>query len=455
MNQLEVGLASLAGIAALVGFLLSPKRTSPVTGKGLGAYAFVLLVVLAVASGLTTLGKGQEVLGNQMLLATWLIVLPVMALLFLDRVREPALSVHAGVAGLVLLFGGQMIEARPLAMVAFGAVSALVAYGIQSLRPLGVFLLGGGLLAAIGELRSPEGSLWLLGPAVLTCLAVSLVVRESLANRVSAIWSWLAAIASLALLAWIAFDRFGGGLVLFGVFSAGVAATPVLTLLTRESSGRDNALVLLLSVAALIGAAGWAFSLERGFGMAALLLGGTASALVVRERLTIAAWGPVAALVVYRIFVETQAGGSVGVGLEAHYASIGFLLGLLLPALYHRLPGGLSWRSGLASLFVLLVTASIVLFLGQVGTVALLLASGVGAVLGALADPSGEDDSASRAYLLGGLVGAVAMVGTAIAPATVARTTRISLLVGTVLFGAIALFVIYYKGRLISEETKE
>lgn len=455
MSTLEIGLVCVAALGALVGAVLSPKRNSGTPPHAVALYLVFISILLFFVANLGNTVRGGEALGERFFAALWIVVLPVVLVLAVDRGRDLAPSVPAGLAALALLFGAWALDAQPLAVVAFAGAMALAAFNVRSLRPLGLFCLAGGLVAALAELRAPMGSLWLLGPALLTCVTVALVLRESLASRMKPFLSWAAGAAALALLAWFSFDRVGGDWTAFGIFCAGVALSPGLRILTREASDRDSALTLLLLSVAFVGAAGWAFSLRHGFGMAALLLGGVVSASPLDDRRVLCAWGPVAALVLYRVFVETGRGGSMGIGLEAHYASIGFLLGALLPSLYHRLPLGAHWRGAMTAALVLIASAVAVVFLGQVGAVALLLSSGAGVVAASLSLRGDEARFADRAFLLGGLVGAIAVVGPAVAPSTLARSTKIFLLVGAAIFAALALFVIYYKWNPDSAENME
>lgn len=97
-----------------------------------------------------------------------------------------------------------------------------------------------------------------------------------------------------------------------------------------DDEGQD-ALRPLLSTILWIGLATLGFSLEKGYGMALGLFGGVATLLLlgnIRALLTI---GPLAGLVMYRVFREVHVDATRALDIGQHYALIGLTLGALAP----------------------------------------------------------------------------------------------------------------------------
>lgn len=87
----------------------------------------------------------------------------------------------------------------------------------------------------------------------------------------------------------------------------------------------------LLGAVLWVAAATIAFGYEKGFGMAVALVGGAGMLLLIGNRRALLSLGPLAALVLYRVFRTGHPDASEAFDIGQHYAMIGVLLGAMLP----------------------------------------------------------------------------------------------------------------------------
>ncbi len=151
----------------------------------------------------------------------------------------------------------------------------------------------------------------------------------------------------------------------------------------------QDALRPLIAAALWIGLATIGFGLRRGYGMSLGLAGGVSTLLLLGNIRALLTLGPLAGLVMYRVFRELNLDATRALDIGQHYALVGFSTGALLPLLPvewlrsraartgPRLPSsGMIWIVLLAA-----VPISLAVLLGAKGVVGFVAGLGMAAVI--------------------------------------------------------------------------
>jgi len=191
----------------------------------------------------------------------------------------------------------------------------------------------------------------------------------------------------------------GGGAVAVGkgmghvgdawlIFLVAIATGIVVHLLVDPNA--DSFKVLLASLIWL-GAATASFGTGKGFGMAIALVGAAAIPLLLGNQRAILTLGPLAALVLYRVFRELYAADTKAIDIAEHYALIGFGAGVVLPLLpveWGNRGRALAWSGAFAGLLwvALAVSAPFIaaVMLGAKGVIGFMFGLGFASVVAAL-----------------------------------------------------------------------
>ncbi|HEY3779918.1 MAG TPA: hypothetical protein VGL56_02460 [Fimbriimonadaceae bacterium] len=160
---------------------------------------------------------------------------------------------------------------------------------------------------------------------------------------------------------------------------------------------------MLLAVILWIALATAAYGYARGLGMSIALMAGAGNLIILANRRALLCIGPLAALVVYRVFRQMHADTAEAFDIGQHYAEIGFVLGIVLPVMAQEWTRNLKakspWVAG--GLWVVLLAAAplpVAVALSDKGIVGYLVGLGIAPVLEGL---KGEQSSQSLSLALG------------------------------------------------------
>lgn len=444
MNTQVLAMASLSVVAAGVGWVLSPKRSStPPSARGFAIGVVGTVAVLAAALFVfvqwrarqlgTAGGEGDALVWG---LASGFVIVLVAHLLAWKR--EPNVAVSLGLAGAaVALLGLASPEEGGGRALAAGAVAAGVScvafHGAAESRTglLFMFAALSGIMAREAVAYSPTwqvGVVFVLAGAVGACAQAALAPR---AHRYVALSAAFAAALAIGALGTYRYLYLGD---LFTLLIAGIAVGVGVFLVGEEDSTPPNAMRILLCALIVLGAGAWAFSLRHGFGMSTLLVSsGVAAALLGSSRAQ-ALLSPLLSLVLLRVLIEWTGRGSA-VDLGQHYVLMGFAAGALLPlvAIQWDDRGAAAWAGALWQALVVGVPALAAVFLGKPGASGFLF----GLVLCPIASllvgekdkeaPAGSEGM--RATLLCGCAGLVVIFAIIATPeGLVSRSAKVSAL---------------------------
>lgn len=171
---------------------------------------------------------------------------------------------------------------------------------------------------------------------------------------------------------------------------------------------------ILLAAILWIAVATAAFGLQHGFGMSLALISGAGVLLLCGHRRALLSLGPLAALVIYRVFREAHPASSQAFDIGQHYALIGVLLGAVIPVMAQEWLRVSAKRAGGAmliagALWVLLMAAApipIAIALSDKGIIGYLVGLGFAPVL----DGVRGERSANTVALSLGLGSAMALI---------------------------------------------
>lgn len=432
MNTQILAMASLGLVAAGVGWVLSPKRSSahPSASSfatGVVGSVAVLVAVLFVftrwqARQLGAAGGEADALAWG-LAAGFLIVL---ATHLLAWKREPNAAVSLGLAGAAVALiglvspeeGGRALAA---AAVAAGVTGVALRGSVESRTAL-LFLFAAlsGIMAREAVPYSPTwqtGALFALAGAVGACVQAALISRT---HRYVALAAGFAVALGIGALGTYRYLYVGD---LFSLLVAGMAVAVGVLLVGEEDSAPPSGMRILLCALIVLGAGAWAFSLRHGFGMSALLVSAGVFGALLSSNRAQAVLAPLLSLVLLRVLIEWAGGGSA-VDLGQHYLLMGFAAGALLPLAATQWDdrGAPAWSATLWQALVVGVPAFAALFLARVGAAGFLL----GLMISPLAAPMlrGGLEEAKRteglegihAMVLSGCGGLVVILTTMVTP---------------------------------------
>ncbi|MFZ4508187.1 MAG: hypothetical protein ACOYON_10890 [Fimbriimonas sp.] len=337
---------------------------------------------------------------------------------------------------------------------------ALIGVGIvaASLLSRGSTVAAIAALAAIaanqlGSFGSPDSPRAMAGSAIGVALllvgAALTFGSKSLPN--SKAWGPVAALLIGGSLAFALGQQWLGSMDFAIVAGLGVLAAWVLSLLETD---KPSSLRSLLAGALLLGVATIGFSLGRGFGMALALTSCVVVGAAMQSRLVLSATGPLAALVLYRVFRETHPDLTKALDLGQHFSLIGFLAGALVTLVADEWlttleEGAESLKStGLA--LIIATTLGLVpvigMLLGSRGFVGWVVGLGMGAVFQSL-----QVGRSSRPLAIAGGIGAASIaIYPSVSPLIeVARDQKVQLLGVTLVGLAVAAAIVLGLGRKV------
>jgi hypothetical protein len=174
---------------------------------------------------------------------------------------------------------------------------------------------------------------------------------------------------------------------------------------------------MLLAVILWIALATAAYGYARGFGMSIALMAGVGNLILLANRRALLCIGPLAALVIYRVFRQMHADTAEAFDIGQHYAEIGFALGIVLPVMAQEwirtLKAKSPWIAG--GLWVVLLAAAplpVAVTLSDKGIVGYMVGLGFASVIEGL---KGEQSSQSLSLGIG-LASGMALLYTWIQP---------------------------------------
>lgn len=432
MNTQILAMASLGVVAAGVGWVLSPKRSSaqpsaPSFATGVVGSVAVLAAALFVftrwqARQLGAAGGEADALAWG-LAAGFLIVLVTHLLAWK---REPNVAVSLGLAGAAVALIGLVSPeegGRALAAAAVAAgVTSVALRGSAESRTALLFLFAAlsGIMAREAVPYSPTwqaGALFALAGAVGACAQAALVSR---AHRYVALASGFGVALGIGAIGTYRFLYVGD---LFLLLVAGMAVAVGAFFVGEDDSAPPSGMRILLCALIVLGAGAWAFSLRHGFGMSALLVSAGVFAALLGSHRAQAVLAPLLSLVLLRVLIEWAGGGSA-VDLGQHYLLMGFAAGALLPLAATQWDdrGAPAWSATLWQALVVGVPAFAALFLARVGAAGFLL----GLMISPLAAPMlrgrleegkrPEGSEGIHAMVLSGCGGLVVILTTMVTP---------------------------------------
>jgi hypothetical protein len=172
------------------------------------------------------------------------------------------------------------------------------------------------------------------------------------------------------------------------IFAGGGLLALVVSWLSPNTEGVSTVRTVLASVL-WVAAGTAAFGMEKGLGMAVGLFAAAGILLIIGNRAALLSLGPLAALVIYRLFREAHGDASRSFDIGQHYAMIGVLLGAILPVMAQEWLRGTAQKGGGATLmaagiWILLLAAApipIAVGLSVKGIVGYLVGLGLASVL--------------------------------------------------------------------------
>jgi hypothetical protein len=346
----------------------------------------------------------------------------------------------SGVAYVVGLLPGQVNAGRtgPIAVAALGA-SLAANYGDKGSF---AFVFGASCAAWLLSLgSSEEPNPWAMrsaiyGAAIVACnvliqkanlqqdqwnlgtfLALGGAVAGVVAGLVSsplekknsaATAKWISSVLALLLwvgAAWLLERRAGLAGSSSLLFAASGVVALIVAWLVPDNTSSSTVRVIIAGVL-WIAMATTAFGYERGVGMAYSLLAGAGMLLLAGNRRALLSLGPLAALVLYRVFRATHSDANQAFDIGQHYALIGLLLGVLLPVMAQEWIRSLAVRTGARTLtagvlWIILLAAvpiPIAVGLSDKGIIGYLVGLGIASVLEAA---KGERSAQSLSLGLG------------------------------------------------------
>lgn len=166
----------------------------------------------------------------------------------------------------------------------------------------------------------------LLATSVAASVLVSAILRLKASDRPAY------PVLALILLAGMAFaigQRYLGLDHVWILFIAGMILGVVSNWLLEESG--TDALRPLVAAILWVGLATIGFALRRGLGMSLGFMGGAATLILLNNPRALLTMGPLAGLVMYRVFREEHIAATRALDIGQHYALIGLLAGAMLP----------------------------------------------------------------------------------------------------------------------------
>lgn len=308
-----LGAAALLGILGIAaGFAWNePLRDLLPTAYGLaGGVAIVLLAAFLGGA------KGQP--GNALAAPVALGAFGAGIWTLVDiGVREPyqlGAAAGAGIAAWVLSVGAANEWAART-----GVILALA---------IGVDILGN---RGMGGNCSHAGSILALTSALAALLALGMPKKPENAPTIRAVGITVG-IVVMALGGWLLATRH-----LFlndiWILFAGSAMAAVIVAWLVPNHAEESSVNFILAVIVWLGVATLAFGLRKGFGMSICALGGATALTIMGRTRALLTLGPLAMLVIYRVFRELHTDASRALDIGQHYALVGISIGILLPLL--------------------------------------------------------------------------------------------------------------------------
>lgn len=190
---------------------------------------------------------------------------------------------------------------------------------------------------AAGGHSAQAGSV--LGVLIVVALLLSLGIprKKDTATRNALIGTVLGVIV-LAVGSWLLSMRHFFINDVWIIFGGSLGVALVVAWLTPEEPEQGN-VGFILSVILWLGVATLAFGLRKGYGMSLACLGGAATLTMMGRSRALLTLGPLAILVIYRVFRELHTDASRAIDIGQHYALIGLSVGAAIPVL------ATEWRS--------------------------------------------------------------------------------------------------------------
>lgn len=189
---------------------------------------------------------------------------------------------------------------------------------------------------AAGGHSAQAGSIFGLIVVVALLLALAIPRKEETASRNRLIGIVLGVIV-IGVGAWLLSMRHFFINDLWVIFGGAALVGAIVAWLTPETPEKSS-LGFVLSVIIWLGVATLAFGLRKGYGMSLACLGGAAMLTMLGRTRALLTLGPLAILVLYRVFRELHTDASRAIDIGQHYALIGLSIGVTLPIL------AMEWR---------------------------------------------------------------------------------------------------------------
>ena len=202
-----------------------------------------------------------------------------------------------------------------------------------------ILALAGDVLGkrAAGGHSAQAGSVFGLLVVVAMLLALAIPRNAETASRNRLIGIVLGVIV-LGVGAWLLSMRHFFISDLWIIFAGAVLVGAIVAWLTPDA-GDKSSLGFILSVIIWLAVATLAFGLRKGYGMSVACLGGAAVLTMLGRSRALLTLGPLAILVLYRVFRELHTDASRAIDIGQHYALIGLSIGVALPIL------AMEWRT--------------------------------------------------------------------------------------------------------------
>lgn len=271
------------------------------------------------------------------------------------------------------------VEWRLLAQLGMIVGAAFAAWILSVRAPSSIssaaFPLSAGAIMAADFLGSKavSGDAFTWSGTLLAVAAVAAGVLGLLLPPRSAAFRQAVSIAVLVVAVLIIGQRYLGVRDAWVLTLAGVGIGLTINWLLDDNEA--DSLKPLIAAVMWIGLATLGFALRRGYGMSLGLLGGATTLLLLGNVRALLTLGPLAGLVMYRVFREEHVEATRALDIGQHYTLIGFTVGALIPLL----PA--DWYRGRATLAGTRVSASALLWI--------LFIAFVPAVIGLLMGPKG------------------------------------------------------------------
>lgn len=169
------------------------------------------------------------------------------------------------------------------------------------------------------------------GTLLAVAIAASAVISFLIPRGVSSALRQVAALGLLTLAVVVIGQRYLGVRDTWVLTLAGAAIGLAVNWLLDENE--SDSVKPLIAAVMWIGLATLGFALRRGYGMSLGLLGGASTLLILGNPRALLTLGPLAGLVMYRLFREEHVEATRALDIGQHYALIGLTIGALLPLL--------------------------------------------------------------------------------------------------------------------------